>query len=354
MATDAKRRSARGGGPERGKRASGPPSVPERSPWRRRVLVVLVWLVATAVLGEIAVRAVASAMRRDTSLGALAGADVVWAVGDSFTFGQGVAPEEAWPRVLGGLFEEDGSGGREVRVLAAPGASSSLLARVLAERFQAGDRGLFLILAGWNANDGDFAAHAEARSAPVPWTTKLDLWLQGSRLYKVAKQALTYRGRTLELADVRIVPQTIEMSLYDFRAYQEIALDNLRTIARLCRAAEGVSCVFLTYPHQELPPNPYTRTEYYHALFGRTPLAEKDYLVEDRAPGEIAIDAVIRHAGELEGVPVIDLQPAFDRSEVRPLFLDDLHHPTPAGHRLIAETIAAAIRAAPAPSPTGH
>jgi lysophospholipase L1-like esterase len=310
------------------------------------VLVGVVWLVATVVLGEVAIRFVAFTLRRDDpGLAARAGAnaDVVYAVGDSFTFGQGVTPEEAWPRVLERRLQEEGGAAREVRVLAAPGASSSLVAQVLAERFQGGDRGLFLILTGWNANDGDFAAHAEARDAPVPWTTRLDLWLQTSRLYKVAKQALTYRDRTLELEDVRIVPQTIEMSLYDFRAYQEIALENLRTIARLCRAAE-VSCVFLTYPHQELPPNRYTRTEYYHALFGRTPLSEADYLVQDRRPGEIAIDAVIRRAGEIEGVPVIDLQPAFDRSEESPLFLDDFHHPTPAGHRLMAEAILAALR----------
>jgi lysophospholipase L1-like esterase len=320
--------------------------VPLASPWRRRVLVGLVWLVATVVLGEVAVRFVAFTLRRDApGLAAQAGAnvDVVYAVGDSFTFGQGVTPEEAWPRVLERRLQEEGGGAREVRVLAAPGASSSLVAQVLAERFQAGDRGLFLILTGWNANDGDFAAHAEARAAPVPWAARLDLWLQTSRLYKVARQALTYRDRTLELEDVRIVPQTIAMSLYDFRAYQEIALENLRTIARLCRAAE-VSCVFLTYPHQELPPNPYTRTEYYHALFGRTPLSQADYLVEDRRPGEIAIDAVIRRAGEIEGVPVIDVQPAFDRSEESPLFLDDFHHPTATGHRLMAEAILAALR----------
>jgi lysophospholipase L1-like esterase len=309
----------------------------------RSALLALAALVVTIVAGEIAVRFVAFAIRRDdgATLAPATGESVLYALGDSFTFGQGVAPEEAWPRVLEGLLKR-GDPKREVRVLAAPGASSSLLTQVLAERFQAGDRGLFLILAGWNANDGDFAAYASARSAPVPWTTRLDLWLQSSRLYKVAKQALTLRDRTLELGDVRIVPQTIEMSLYNFRAYQEIALENLRTMARLCRAAEA-TCVFLTYPHRELPPNPYTRTEYYHALFGRTPLSETDYLVPDRRAGEIAIDAVIRRAGEIEGVPVIDLQPAFERANGPPLFLDDFHHPNPAGHRLIAETILRAL-----------
>jgi hypothetical protein len=160
----------------------------------------------------------------------------------------------------------------------------------------------------------------------------------------MAKQALTYRSRTLVLDDVKLIPQTTAMRLYDFRAYQEIALENLRRIARMCRAA-NVPCALLTYPHQPLPPNPHTRTEYYHALFGRTPLSEEDYLLHDRRPDEIAIDAVIRHVGETEGLPVIDLQPAFESAQRRDLFLADWHHPTAAGHAIIARTVFEAIRA---------
>jgi len=47
------------------------------------------------------------------------------------------------------------------------------------------------------------------------------------------------------------------------------------------------------------------------ALFGRTQLSESDYLIHDRHPGEIAIDAVIRTVGDGAGLPVIDLQPPF-------------------------------------------
>jgi hypothetical protein len=57
----------------------------------------------------------------------------------------------------------------------------------------------------------------------VPLAVRVDLLLEHSRLYRVAKQALTVRRRTLVLDDVKIVPQTTAMSLYDFRAYQEIA-----------------------------------------------------------------------------------------------------------------------------------
>ena len=198
------------------------------------------------------------------------------------------------------------------------------------------------MLTGWNANDGDFAAHRAAHHRAVPWTSVLDDWLEHARLYKGVKQALTVRGRTITADGVEIVPQTTAMSLYDFRAYQEIAQKNLRTIARLCHEA-AVPCALLTYPHQELPPNPYTRTEYYHALFGRTPLSEAQYLVHDRRPGEIAIDAVIRTVGERAGLPVIDLQPAFETASTGPLFLSDLHHPTATGHALMADAVARAI-----------
>lgn len=304
---------------------------------RRAIVRGAILLVATLLLAEGAVRAAAFLLRRDDAVSARSGEGVVYCIGDSFTYGQGVRPEEAWPRVLGRLLEEAAPGrAPEIRTLAVPGNSSSVALADLAKVLQAGDARLVLILAGWNANDGDFAEHAAERSRPVPWSARLDLWLSSSRLYRVVKQALTLRSRELVLDDVRIVPQTTAMSLYDFTAYQEIAARNLREMARLCRAA-GVPCAFLTYPHQPLPPNPYTETEYYHALFGRTPLSERDYLVHDRKPGEIAIDAVIRTVAESEGVPLIDVQPAFAGG--KGMFLADYHHPTAAGHVRMARAV---------------
>jgi len=287
---------------------------------------------------EGAVRAAGWVLRRDRMLGAGTGG-VVYCIGDSFTYGQGVAPAEAWPNVLADLLRrEDGASAPEVRTLAEPGRSSSVAMLDVATALKAADARLLLILTGWNANDGDFAAFAAAHDRPVPWTARVDLALSHSRLYRVLKQALTLRRRTLVLDDVEVIPQTTQMQLYDFRAYQQIARTNLQKIAAMCRAAH-VPCAFLTYPHQQLPPNPYTRTEYYHALFGRTPLTEDDYLVHDRRPGEIAIDAIIREVGESEGIPVIDLQPAFASSDRHDLYQADWHHPTAAGHAIIANTV---------------
>jgi lysophospholipase L1-like esterase len=308
-------------------------------------VVFVLRLVAVLALAEGAVRAGGWVLGRDQALGpARPGANVLYCVGDSFTYGQGVDPRVTWPRLLESyLREEGGEPDVTVRTRAEPGRSSSVARLEVAKALEAGDARLVLIMAGWNANDGDFAAWAREHAREVPWTARLDLWLARSRLYRVVKQAVTYRSRTLVLDDVAVVPQTTGMQLYDFRAYQEIARNNLRRIADMCHAA-GVPCAFLTYPHQDLPPNPYTRTEYYHALFGRTPISEADYLVHDRRPGEIAIDAIIRQVAESQGVALIDTQPAFASATGGGLFLSDWHHPTAKGHALIARTVFAAIR----------
>ncbi len=314
------------------------------SSFRRRLPGFVLWLIVVLLLAEGAVRAASVVLRRDHAFGPpRPGASVVYCVGDSFTYGQGVEPGEAWPRVLASLLRaEDEVSPPVVRILAEPGRSSSLAIRDVASALEEGDARLVLIMTGWNANDGDFASYAAERDRGVSWAARVNVWLAHSRLYRVAMQALTYRARTLAFDDIEVVPQTIAMQLYDFRAYQEIARQNLGRIARMCHAA-GVPCAFLTYPHQELPPNPYTRTEYYHALFGRTPLSEVDYLVPDRRQGEIAINAVIRVVAATEGLLLVDTQPAFAAAEADALFLADWHHPTAAGHSLIARTVFSAL-----------
>ncbi len=322
---------------------------PGRGPGRTAAWLGL-WLLGMLLAAEGAVRAAAFVLARDQGVGATRpGADVIYCIGDSFTYGQGVRRDEAWPSLLGDLLRaEEGADAPDVRTVAEPGASSSVVTQEVSKALKAGDARLLLILTGWNANDGDFAAHAAEHAKPVPWESTVDIWLERSRLFRVVKHALTYRSRTLVLDDVEIIPQTTAMRLYDFRAYQEIARKNLRQIARMCHAAQ-VACALLTYPHRELPSNPYTRTEYYHALFGRTPLSEDDYLIHERRPGEIAIDAVIRHVSETEGLTMIDLQPAFASTNHDDLFLPDLHHPTAAGHARIARTVFDAMRAGVAP-----
>src|SRR5262249_17845657 len=94
----------------------------------RRVAAFALWLGAVLVAAEGAVRAAGWVLRRDQSLApGHAGANVIYAIGDSFTYGQGVTPEEAWPRLLASrLRAELGDAAPTVRTLAEPGRSSSV------------------------------------------------------------------------------------------------------------------------------------------------------------------------------------------------------------------------------------
>jgi lysophospholipase L1-like esterase len=305
---------------------------------RVRALRFSVWLIAVLVMFELGIRFAGYMLRRD-GVATPAANGVIYCVGDSFTYGQGVRTEEAWPQLLGQrLREKLGASAPTVRTLAQPGRSSSAAMVDVANILKRGDASLVLIMTGWNANDGDFAAYAADKQRAVPLGAKVDLALEHSALYRLVKYAVTYRQRTLLLDNVKIVPQTNSMALYDFRSYQEIAEKNLGQIARMCKAS-GVSCIFLTYPHRLLPPNPYSQTEYYHVVFGRTALTEQDYFVHDRRPDEIAIDAVIRKVAEREGIPLVDLHPALATSIPDQVFQADWHHPTVLGHEFMARTV---------------
>lgn len=270
-------------------------------------------------------------------------ANVVYAIGDSFTYGHGVGPERAYPAILQSLIDRElGPGQVVVRNLGWPGLSSSNAVFAVARAIEAGDACLILVLAGWNVNDTDFQRHAEERSQPVPWSGRLAAGLERSRLYSLGKQLFTLRKRILDLDGIALVPQAPEMSLYEFGAYQEIARKNLGTIARIADE-NTLPLAFLNYPYKDLPENPYSKNEYYHVVFGRTPLSADDYLITDRQEDEIAIHSVIRNVGETSDLPVIDLHEAFERSGRDDLFLDDLHHPNVAGHRIVAETVFDAI-----------
>ena len=321
---------------------AAPPIVRRR---RHGLPVLVLGVVASLVLGEAALRATAWVLRRDrvAEISRSGGGRVIYCIGDSFTYGLRVDPGEAYPLRLAQLLAEDaGTRAYSVKNLGWPGLSSSNAVFAVSEAIRYGDAALILVLAGWNVNNTDFERLALARGERVPWTTRLDTFLDRSRLYRTGKQALTYRARTAVLDGIQLVPQAPGMDLYNFREYQEIAVSNLTRIATLCRDFEA-PLVFLNYPYRDLPPNRYTRNEYYHVMFSRMPLAPSDYIIADRRPDEIAIHSVIRHVGAEQGVPVIDLHEAFLRSGRSDLFQRDYHHPTADGHAIMARAIYDAI-----------
>jgi len=96
------------------------------------------------------VRGVAYWLRRD-AIPAVARADsgVIYCVGDSFTYGQGVEPDEAWPQVLGRLLRGAmPDHPPPIRTLAEPGRSSSTSVLDVKTALGAGDARLVLILTG--------------------------------------------------------------------------------------------------------------------------------------------------------------------------------------------------------------
>jgi lysophospholipase L1-like esterase len=309
-------------------------------------MVAPVLLLGLFLVAEGGLRLASFLLRRDDPfrLRAASGARLVYCIGDSFTWGLGVRKDRAWPQLLQELVNRASVTKRaDVNNLGFPGLSGANALFAVASAIKQGDAGIILLMAGWNANDSDFIEHAKETSRPVPLREQVEDVFEHSRVYRVVKRALTYRSRTALLDRYELVPQS-EMEFYDFRAYQEIAYRNLRQIVRLCREFE-VPIVLLNYPYRDLPPNEYSKNEYYHVLYGRTKLSPGDYVIEDRRPDEIAIHSVIRKVGEEEGVKVIDFQEAFARSG-RPadqLFISDFHHPSQIGHEIMATAVMQAI-----------
>src|SRR5262245_38798157 len=77
-------------------------STARTAPARRRrgsVLRATIWLLAVLLPAEGAVRGAALLLRRGQSFaGPHSGANVIYCIGDSFTYGQGVEEEQAWPQ----------------------------------------------------------------------------------------------------------------------------------------------------------------------------------------------------------------------------------------------------------------
>ena len=276
----------------------------------RRTLAFALWLLFVLVLAEGAVRGAGWVLRRDQALApGRAGADVIYCIGDSFTFGQGVDPSRAWPRVLATMLHDAGDANVEVQTLAEPGNSSSVATLAVAKALKAGDARLVLVMTGWNANDGDFAAFAASHARAVPWTVRADLWLSHSRVYRVLKQAVTYRQRTLVLDDVEVIPRRPECSSTTSARTRRSGATTCAG-SRPCAARPARRARFSpirTRTCRRIPtPRPSTTTR------SSGGPAQRSGLPRPRpAAGRVAIDAVIREVAEEADLPVIDFQPAF-------------------------------------------
>jgi lysophospholipase L1-like esterase len=229
----------------------------------------------------------------------------VVALGSSSTFGYGVGGQDAWAAQLERLLTQ---GGERVEVINSgiPGAT--------AERLRYFLDGVVLpmkpdlVIVDLAFNDRSFGGGADERAHFRAMTTSgisrlvqlVERWSAARREQAVSEFLLALeQGRPVSAEDRE------RFSLVPARRFQ----DALRDMVSACRAA-GAAIVLVQEPQR--PSVDHTNLSDYHA-------------------------AMAELGGEL-GVPVVALQGALEAAS-GPMFLDAVH-PTPAGHAIIARTIA--------------
>lgn len=265
---------------------------------------------------------------------------IIYCIGDSFTYGQGLSRNESYPAILKRLFEENKIEDIDVKNLGLPGRSSSDACFRVASIVNANSRPfLIIIMTGWNVNNNDLSLHLKSKNHKISTDAKFRNNLDKTRIFRMLHQLLTLQKRSATINGVKFVPMSVEMSLYDFLSYQEICYKNLSKIIDIT-SEKNVPVILLNYPYQTLPENTYNLTnEYYHFIFGKTSLKETDYLVSNRNIDDNAINSVIRYVSEKREVPLIDIHKAFASSNDSGLYQDDWHHPSKRGAEIIAETV---------------
>jgi len=312
--------------------------------WTLRFAARLVsWVGLLLVVVEIALRLGAYELAEHTARARARGHETILCVGDSFTFGIKVRDEEKYPAILERLLNGDSSQPKyRVVNVARPGRSSSWVLASLDKWLQRYRPQVVVIMAGWNCNDSDFAEYRAHTGRGAGLTSiRVGLFLNSFETYRLAKYLI---ARIESVPTESVYRRVISMELYDFRDYQTVALGNLAKICERFRQ-KRLPVVLATYPEARPPENPYTRTEYYHYIFGNRPIVEDDYVFHDRH-GRIAINAVIEHVARSYAVPLADNAAAFrGRPDAEVIFPGD-HHPNAAGNRIMAETVLATLRRA--------
>ncbi|MBN1186622.1 MAG: hypothetical protein JXB49_30375 [Bacteroidales bacterium] len=219
---------------------------------------------------------------------------IIFCIGDSFTYGQGLSREDSYPMLLQKLLGKNGINNIEVVNLGIPGSSSSYALYSVASIIKECTKpSIMLVLTGWNANNNDFQLDIEETNRQVSLRNKINNVLSNLKTYRFFMHLLTIKDRQIILDDIKLVPMSEEMSLYNFKSYQEICMKNLEKIVAISKNSNS-ELLLLNYPNQDLPKNPYNlKDEYYHLIFGRTPLQKSDFLITNRKEDDIAINSII-------------------------------------------------------------
>jgi lysophospholipase L1-like esterase len=266
----------------------------------------------------------------------------VLVLGDSFSYGVYLPPEQSYPAQLQAVLEGDYGQRFQFINAAQPGRSPSMIWHDLDTVLDATKPDHILLLAGFNMSDADIVRYRDATGEGVSG-------VRGAMLRASVTLSRLRSFRLLRNVVLRSMPRTDEllqvdtsMRQFDFRLYQEVnawALDGLIGAIQ----QRGIDLVVLNYPQAPVRDNSVGEEhEYYYVIFMREakPLTHDDYLFE-RRPREMALNAIISALVRKHRVPLVDNFAAFDRVPERgKLFLPNDEHPNADGYGLMAKTVA--------------
>lgn len=304
----------------------------------KKILKSIGFLVVFLIILEITIRLISySLLRLNTGyFKNNAKEHVILCIGDSFTYGINVTPEEKYPRILEKKLNRQNPAEKYTVInLGRPGASSGYAAASLEKWIKHFNPEIILMLTGWNCNDYDFAKHSMEKNDKKEFEKiRFYLFINRFRVYRLAKYIL---ARVKGISYESIYPEVTSMRLYNFSDYQKICLENLTKICEILKH-HNVMTVLLNYPQTPPPANPYTGIEYYHYIFGNTPIKETDYLIKKRE-GKNAVNSIIEYVAASFSIPYVNNAEVFNKNRNKNLFLKGDHHPNSDGNSLMAETV---------------
>ena len=249
---------------------------------------------------------------------AATGAPVWIALGESTTFGWGVADGDTYPAQLQALLAAQG---RQVRVINAgvPSYSSSQVLRYLEELLAGGtkpERVLISIM--WN---------------DIWYSTVLN-WYPDLLVYQQPPAWMsTLLHHSVLLRRILMQPQPAQAQLVDRFNAEALAQyrDNLRAMLGLARQ-HGIDAVLVEPPFApELMPE--EGLNEFHVRYTRP------FFLDVAARHRAVMAEVAREFG----VPVVDHRLSLSKGGAGKQYFLDLLHPTPEGNRMLAEDVAAAL-----------
>lgn len=265
----------------------------------------------------------------------------IYCLGDSFTYGMGLESDQAYPKILEKKLQQKYPGKNiEVYNLGKPSHGLSYVYYTIKELHETkkDQNATFLVLGGWNVSDYDFARFDKERSLKT--SDKIKLFLNNFRTFRFLKSYLLFKKIYYPYGNEDYVPPFWAKTNYDFYKYQKIDLDYLEKIAAYAKD-NRLNLVFLNYPQNPPPTNPYTNLEVNHYMFSTQKITDQDYLIKDRSKNEIAINSLIRFTADKNNFPLIDINQGFIDSgkKLQDLIQDDYYHPSREGQAQMAATV---------------